>query len=328
MSDAARTAFPSDPEDARLPMFPIYRRELWSLVETARRAFWQEKELSLHEDRAHFRDRLTDGERHFIKHILAFFAIADSLVNTNILERFIKEVPYKEATAFYNMQAAMEDIHNTAYSMMLDEIISDSAERARLFDAAAHAPAIRAMTGYIERCAASNEPIARRMLRMTCAEGILFSGAFCAIYWFRSRALMPGLAHANEFIARDEGLHTSFSIALYRMLPPLPTGEVQEIFREAVDIAIAFACDALPTGMRGMNSTMMSQYIQYVADGIIVRVGESPLYGASDPFPFTVQLNMDLRDNFFETKSTQYGRVAATNGGAAIKGASRYDSAF
>lgn len=277
----------------------------------------------------HFRDRLTDGERHFIKHILAFFAIADSLVNTNILERFIKEVPYKEATAFYNMQAAMEDIHNTAYSMMLDEIISDTAERARLFDAASHAPAIRAMTSYIERCAASDEPISRRMLRMACAEGILFSGAFCAIYWFRSRALMPGLAHANEFIARDEGLHTSFSIALYKMIsPPLPTAEVVAIFREAVDIATAFACDALPNGMRGMNAAMMGQYIQYVADGIIVRVGESPIYGVSDPFPFTVQLNMDLRDNFFETKSTQYGRVAATNGETAPKGADRYDVDF
>lgn len=314
-----------------MPMFPIHRRELWSLVETARRAYWQEKELSLHEDRMHFRDLLTDGERRFVSHILSFFAIADSLVNTNILERFIKEVPFKEATAFYNMQAAMEDIHNTAYSMMLDEIIGDAAERERLFDAAAHIPSIGAMTNYIAACAASDEPFAVRLLRMICAEGILFSGAFCAIYWFRSRALMPGLAHANEFIARDEGLHTSFGIALYHMLTPaLDSNRVHAIISDAVKIAHDFACDALPSGMRGMNSEMMGQYIKYVADGIAVRVGTAPIFGATDPFTFTAQLNMDLRDNFFETKSTQYGRVAAVvnKTAAATKGAARYDIDF
>lgn len=266
------------------------------------------------DDRKHFMTRLNDGERRCVRYILSFFAIADSLVNTNVLERFIKEVNYKEAEAFYQMQAAVESIHNTVYSQQLENLIESPAEREALFDAARHAPAIQRMTNYIKECAASDETLQRRMLKMVCAEGILFSGAFCIIYWFGERSLMPGIAQGNEFIARDEGLHTAFSIKLYLMMAPrLPADDVYAIFDEAVQIAANFACDALPEGLTGMNSDLMTQYIKYVADSLLAYLEYPPQYKAANPFGFMEQLNMQVRNNFFECKSSQYARINASS---------------
>lgn len=316
----------TNPADSRDAMFPITRPTLWKYVKKARTVFWHEDELGLTSDREHFRDRLNDGERRFISYILAFFATADSRVNVNILERFIKEVPYKEAAAFYNMQAAIEDIHNTAYSMLLDELIADNDEKERLFNAANEVPAIGRMTEYITKCAASDEPLQVRMLRMVCAEGILFSGAFCAIYWFRERGLLPGLAQANEFIARDEGLHTLFSIEIYKMMTPaLPQADIEVIFREAVDIAVQFTVDALPAGLPRMNAGLMTQYIEYVADTLLVYIGAQTVWGVKNPFGFMEQINMQVRDNFFELRSTSYARVGASTKKTGI---SRYVTNF
>lgn len=276
------------------------------MYQIAKKCFWHEGELSMGSDLAHFKNSLNERERRFVKYILSFFAIADSLVNSNLLERFMGEIPYKEAKAFLAFQMMMEDIHNTAYSMMLDHLVDEEVERKRLFDAARTIPAIGAMTNYIRRCTESTESMQIRLLRMACAEGILFSGAFCAIYWFRSRGLMPGLGHANSMIARDEGLHTQFSLLLYCKLEPVTTAEVHAVFSEAVDIAVAFTCDAMPEGMLDMNAGLMTTYIKYVADGLLEMIGVPKLYNARNPFGFMEQLKMERLVNFFECRVGEY----------------------
>lgn len=298
-------------EDARMTTMPIGRPLLFEAYQKALKCFWTVGEVDLSKDVADFAS-LTSREQHFIKHVLAFFAASDKIVNVNLLARFISDVPLPEASYFYNFQTTMEDIHAHMYSLQLNTIVPDAAERKHLFAAMTTIPVIAAMTKYMFDTIDSEASLAERLIRMACVEGIFFTGCFCAIYWFRQRGLMPGLGAANEFIARDEGLHTVFAMLVYNQLREsvkLDTARVHELIREAVLIAKAFVCDALPVSLPEMNSTLMGEYIECTADELVKLINVNVVYGTAQPFAFMNMINMKNKGNFFETRVTEYSKV-------------------
>jgi ribonucleotide reductase beta subunit family protein with ferritin-like domain len=309
---AAESVFSCSTE-GRLTTLPVSNQRLWDYYITARDSFWTTNEIDISRDKFHF-ERLTQGEQHFIKVILAFFASSDNIVNINLSERFSKEVQIVEAGYYYRFQEMMEDIHAHMYSLMLENIISDATERERMFDAIKTVPVIADMAEYMFQCIESSAPLAERLLRMACVEGVFFSGCFCAIYWFKSRGLMPGLSHSNELIARDEGLHTEFSLALYGLVREehkLSTTGVHELFRGATDIALRFVDEALKFDLPGMNKSLMREYIKFVADGLLAQIDVPVLYGAENPFAFMERLNMRTKANFFEVRPSEYSKASS-----------------
>ena len=304
------------PEDERFTTLPVGRRELWNMHKTQQRGFWTVEEVDLSKDAEQYQNVLSEGERRAVRHILAFFAASDSLVNVNILGRFRVDVPMPEAGYFYNTQSALEDIHGEMYSLSLETIISDKAERDVLFNAMKSMPVIAKMTAYIMSTINSDDPFPKRLLRMACVEGVFFTGCFCLIYWFGSRNnLMPGLVQSNELIARDEGLHTKFALMLYSMLKEehkLSTNEIAEIIEEAVDISLEFTLASLPEAMEEMNADLMTEYIKLMGNNIAAMIGEDPIYqGVKNPFSFMDQLNTQRKANFFEKRATQYAKKTA-----------------
>lgn len=296
--------------DNRLTLLPIHRHDLWEAYQKAVAAFWTVGEVTLSEDRRDFQEKLTESQRHFLKYILAFFATSDSIVNINLLQRFqvdAQDIP--EAQCFYNFQAAMENIHAEMYARLIDTLIDDEDEKQSLFDAIHNIPAIKAMADWMFRCISSEASIAERLLRMACVEGIFFTGCFCAIYWFQEQGLMPGLAQSNEFIARDEGLHTQFAMLMYNQGKPeyrLSTEEFHRILRDAVDIAVEFCNSALPDDMVGMNARLMTEYIRCQADNLALMADVEPPYRATQPFAFMEKLNQTNKTNFFLRRVTEY----------------------
>jgi len=303
-SPRRRTA-PDDPlldeNPQRFCMFPIKYHTTWEFYKRAEASFWTAEEVDLGQDVKHWRERLTDDERHFIKHVLAFFAGSDGIVLENLAARFIQEVQLPEARAFYGFQIAIENIHSEMYSLMIEAFVRDSAERGRLFSAIEHMPAIRRKADWATKWIASSASFAERLVAYAAVEGIFFSGSFCAIFWLKKRGLMPGLTFSNELISRDEGLHCDFGCHLYSMLSQRAAGErVAQIVASAVEIEEEFVCEALPVSLIGMNAPLMRDYIRFVADRLLLALGASKLYHATNPFDFMEQISLQvrsLRDN-------------------------------
>jgi ribonucleotide reductase beta subunit family protein with ferritin-like domain len=301
---------PTDERFTTLPIVPA-RRELWEFYQKAKRAYWTDDELNLVDDVIDFHKKLTDEERHYLKYILGFFAAMDGLVNANLSERFKKEIKITEVTYFYNSQAAIEDIHALTYATMLDTLITDIHERERLLDSVATMPIIGKMAKVVQECMWSTAPIYERLLTMALVEGVLFSGCFAAIYWFGKRGLMPGLAQANELIARDEGMHTDFAILLLNMIRSErrpSTATVHRIVALVTDLAVEFTCEGLPSRLPGMNAQLMTDYIRVQSDKILTQAGYPKLYNCTHELSFMQLINNKSRTNFFERRETNYSK--------------------
>lgn len=304
--------FDTTAEDARLTTFPIARPQLFAWYQDAYKCFWTVEEISTSTDAIHYETKLTPDERRFVKHVLAFFAASDGIVNLNLAQRFKNDVRMLEAGYFYDFQIMMENVHAHTYSILLDSIIPSKSEREQLFNAIKTMPIITKMSNYMFQCINSEAMFAERLLRMACVEGIFFTGCFCAIYWLQNRGLMPALGHSNELISRDEALHTMFSMFLYGMLKPehrLDKARIYDIFREAVDLAKEFIAEALPVGLVEMNAQLLVHYIENQADNLITLIGFPALYGSKHEFHFMEQINLTNRTNFFERRVSEYSKA-------------------
>lgn len=295
---------------ARYTLFPISSSEedLYKFYKKAVATFWTVEEIDFSKDREDW-DKLSDSEKYFIKHVLAFFAGSDGIVQENLASRFQREIASPVARLFYGMQNAMEGIHSETYSLLIDQYVKDKDEQTKYFRAIDNIPCIKQKAEWALKWIDSSDSYATRLVAFACVEGIFFSGSFCAIYWLKKRGLLPGLTFSNELISRDEALHTEFAIALYHKLEyKLPQEKVLEIVREAVEIENQFICDALPCSLVGMNSKDMSQYIQFVADRLLQQLGQQKFYKTSNPFDFMELISLEGKTNFFEKKVSEYSK--------------------
>ncbi|KAI3713282.1 hypothetical protein L1987_71856 [Smallanthus sonchifolius] len=298
------------PNPDRFCMFPIHYPQIWEMYKKAEASFWTAEEVDLSQDQRHW-DALTDGERHFITHVLAFFAASDRIVLENLAGRFMKEVQIAEARAFYGFQIAIENIHSEMYSLLLESYIKDSDEKIRLFRAIDTIPCVQKKANWALRWIDGSESFAERIIAFACVEGIFFSGSFCAIFWLKKRGLMPGLTFSNELISRDEGLHCDFACLLYGLLNTKVSEErVKSIVADAVEIEREFVCDALPCALVGMNGDLMTQYIEFVADRLLSSLGYSKLFNAQNPFDWMELISLQGKTNFFEKRVGEYQKAS------------------
>jgi len=295
----------------RFVVFPIQHPDLWEKYKQHMAVFWTPEEIDLSKDIAHW-EKLSDNERHFIKHILGFFAGSDGIVMENLATRFMKEVQWAEAKFFYSCQNLLEAVHSETYSLLIDTYIHDPVEKNQLFKAVQTIPCVQkkadwALT-WIDNKDAS---FATRLLAFAAVEGIFFSGAFCAIFWLKQRGIMPGLTLSNEFIARDEGIHTDFACLLYsKLVNRLTKQQAHKIIRDAVKIEKQFITKSLPCELIGMNAKMMTQYIEFVADRLLLQLGYPKAYSATNPFSFMEVISLENKDNFFEKRVSTYAKAA------------------
>ncbi len=295
---------------ARYTLFPISPSEedLYKLYKKAVASFWTVEEIDFSRDKEDW-EKLTENEKYFIKHILAFFAGSDGVVQENLATRFQKDVQSPVARLFYAMQNAVEGIHSETYSLLIDQYVKDKDEQMKYFRAIDEIPAIRKKALWAVNWVDSPEDYATRLLAFACVEGIFFSGSFCAIYWVKKRGLLPGLTLSNEFISRDEGLHTEFAIAMYHKLQnKLSKEDATNIVKEAVIAETEFITEALPCSLIGMNAKDMTQYIQFVADRLLVQLGYPKLYNVGNPFDFMDLISLEGKTNFFEKKVSEYSK--------------------
>jgi len=277
-------------------------------------SFWTAEEIDLAADASDFK-KLTGDEQHFIKHVLAFFATSDGIVMENLVQRFCVEVQLPEARSFYSFQIAMENIHSETYSLLIDNYVTDKAEKLSLFNAIDNIPAVAKKAEWASRWIDGDACFAERLVAFACVEGILFSGSFCAIFWLKKRGKMPGLCFSNELIARDEGLHTDFACELYKMLEHrLPEEIVYSIVDGAVEVELEFVCDALPVGLLGMNAEKMAQYIKFVADRLLISLGYAKKFGCSNPFEWMDMISLQGKTNFFDKRVSDYQKAAVSSG--------------
>ncbi|KAH7282909.1 hypothetical protein KP509_35G052900 [Ceratopteris richardii] len=304
----------------RFCMFPIKYPAVWEMYKKAEASFWTAEEVDLSSDQVHW-ETLTQDEKHFISHVLAFFAASDGIVLENLAVRFMKEVQIPEARAFYGFQIAIENIHSEMYSLLLETYIKDQKEKARLFNAIETVPCVTKKADWALRWIGSESSFAERLVAFACVEGIFFSGSFCAIFWLKKRGLMPGLTFSNELISRDEGLHCDFACLLYTLLEnKLPESRVREILCDAVEIEREFVCEALSCDLVGMNSRLMSQYIDFVADRLMVALGYSKVYGAHNPFDWMELISLQGKTNFFEKRVGEYQKASVMAGLSSTEG--------
>jgi len=298
------------PNPDRFVIFPIDHEAIWKMYKKAEGSFWTAEELDLSKDRVHW-DALTGNEQHFIKHVLAFFAASDGIVNENLAMNFMKEVQYPEARCFYGFQIAMENIHSEVYSLLIDTYIKDGTEKSKLLHAIDTIPCVKKKADWaIHWMESEDTDFASRLMAFAAVEGIFFSGAFCSIFWLKERGVMPGLTTSNEFISRDEGLHTEFACLLYSMLEhKLSKTKAHKMIREAVKCEKEFILDALPCSLIGMNAKMMSQYLEFVADRLLVQLGYPKIWNATNPFPFMERISLEGKDNFFEKRVSNYSKA-------------------
>jgi len=301
------------PDDNRFVMFPIQDQDIWKMYKKQVDCFWRAEEIDLTKDMTHW-EKLEAGEKYFISMILAFFAASDGIVLENLAARFMSDVQLSEARAFYGFQIAMENIHSETYSLLIESYIKNSEEKYRLFHAIDNFPCIKKKSDWAQKWIHDNRSsFATRLVAFACVEGIFFSGAFCSIYWLKKRGLMPGLTFSNELISRDEALHTEFAVLLYNKLQKKMTrARIYEIIKEAVDIETEFICDALPCRLIGMNSTLMTQYIQFVADRLCLQLGYDKIYNAANPFDFMELISLESKTNFFEKRVDSYALAEKT----------------
>lgn len=291
----------------RYVMFPIQNKQIWDMYKKQEDCFWRVEEIDFSKDMAHW-ETLDENEKHFIKMILAFFAASDGIVLENLAVRFMNEIQLSEARAFYGFQIMMENIHSITYSTMIDTYVKDKDEKLRLFKALDTYPCIQKKGQWAMKWIKDNRSsFATRLVAFACVEGIFFSGAFCSIFWLKKRGLMPGLAFSNELISRDEGMHTDFAVLLYSLLEnKLQKRRVYEIIKEAVEIEKEFICDALPCRLIGMNAEMMSSYIEFVADRLVVQLGYDKIYNTVNPFDWMELISIEKKTNFFENRVSEY----------------------
>ncbi|MEN9400438.1 MAG: hypothetical protein RL632_1541 [Bacteroidota bacterium] len=299
----------------RFVLFPIQHDDIWKFYKKAQASFWTAEEIDLSPDLVDWENKLSDDERHFIKHILAFFAASDGIVNENLAEHFLSEVQYTEAKFFYGFQVAIENIHSETYSLLIDTYIKDSAEKTHLFNAIDTLDCVRKKAEWALRWIDKGS-FAERIVAFAAVEGIFFSGSFCSIYWLKKRGLMPGLSFSNELISRDEGLHCDFACLLYtkHLVNKLSKDQVKEIIMDAVTIEKEFITDALPVRLIGMNSDLMAQYIEFVADRLLVELGNEKVYNVSNPFDFMDMISIQGKTNFFEKRVGEYQKAGVLAG--------------
>lgn len=295
----------------RFVLFPIRYHEVWQMYKKAQASFWTAEEIDLSKDLHDWNNRLNDDERYFISHVLAFFAASDGIVNENLVERFSGEVQIPEARCFYGFQIMMENIHSETYSLLIDTYIKERKQRTYLFDAIDTIPCIRKKADWaIKWIEDKNSTFAQRLVAFAAVEGIFFSGSFASIFWLKKRGLMPGLTFSNELISRDEGLHTDFACLLFSHLNHRPSKQaVQDVITEAVTIEQEFLIDALPCGLLGMNATLMKQYIEFVADRLLVALGNGKYYNTTNPFDFMESISLSGKTNFFEKRVGDYQKA-------------------
>eukprot|EP00227_Mantoniella_beaufortii_P013107 CAMPEP_0197591218 /NCGR_PEP_ID=MMETSP1326-20131121/12948_1 /TAXON_ID=1155430 /ORGANISM="Genus nov. species nov., Strain RCC2288" /LENGTH=340 /DNA_ID=CAMNT_0043156607 /DNA_START=126 /DNA_END=1148 /DNA_ORIENTATION=- len=312
-----------DENPNRFTMFPIQYNDIWEMYKKAEASFWTAEEVDLSDDMKHW-EKLTDDEKHFISHILAFFASSDGIVLENLGVRFMKEVQVPEARAFYGFQIAIENIHSEMYSLLIDAYIKDTKQKQFLFQAMQNIPCVAKKADWALKWIDSPVSFAERLIAFACIEGIFFSGSFCSIYWLKKRGLMPGLTFSNELISRDEGLHRDFACLLYSYLQNKPEQSVvRQIVTEAVEIEKEFVCDSLPVGLVGMNSDLMKEYIEFVADHLLVSLGMPKEYNTVNPFDWMELISLQGKTNFFEKRVGEYQKSGVMNsltgsGGAAF----------
>lgn len=303
------------PNTDRFVLFPIQHSDIWEMYKKAEASFWTAEEIDLAGDHRDW-EKLSENERHFIKHVLAFFAASDGIVNENLGARFFSEIQLPEARAFYGFQIAIENIHAEVYSLLLDAYIKDSLEKQHLFHAIETVPVVKKKAKWALKWIASpTASFGERLVAFACVEGIFFSGSFCAIFWIKKRGLMPGLTFSNELISRDEGLHTDFACLLHSKLQNKPPADtVTNIVKEAVEIELEFVTEALPVNLIGMNAMLMSEYIRFVADRLLVALGQEKVYHASCPFDFMEQISLPSKANFFEKRVGDYQKAGVMYG--------------
>ena len=300
-------------DDSRYVMFPLQDQDIWKMYKKQVDCFWRAEEIDLSKDMSHW-EALTNEEKYFISHILAFFAASDGIVLENLAARFMGEVQLSEARAFYGFQIAMETIHSESYSLLIDTYIKDREEKMTLFKAIDNFPCIKKKAEWaIKWIQDKRSSFATRLIAFACIEGIFFSGAFCSIFWLKKRGLMPGLTFSNELISRDEALHTEFAVLLYSKLnKKVNKTRVMEIIKEAVEIEKEFISEALPCRLIGMNGELMCQYIEFVADRLSLQLGYDKIYNKSNPFDFMDMISIEGKTNFFEKRVSEYALAEKT----------------
>jgi len=296
----------------RFVLLPIKYPEIWKMYKKHEASFWTAEEIDLSPDLKDW-ERLTSDEQHFIKHVLAFFAASDGIVNENLAVNFMKEIQLPEARCFYGFQIMIENIHSETYSLLIDTYIKDPVEKSKLFNALETVPCVQKKAEWALRWI-NEGSFAERLVAFAAVEGIFFSGSFCSIFWLKKRGLMPGLSFSNELISRDEGLHCDFACLLYGMLDQkLSTERINEIITDAVRNEHEFVTDALPVSLIGMNSKMMCQYIEFVADRLLVALGYPKIYNATNPFDFMETISLQGKTNFFEKRVAEYQKAGVMN---------------
>ena len=298
----------------RFVLFPIQHNDIWEMYKKQEASIWTAEELNLSPDLVDWESKLNDDERFFIKHVLAFFAASDGIVNENLAENFLSEVQYTEAKFFYGFQVMMENIHSETYSLLIDTYIKDTKEKNYLFNAIETFEPVKKKADWAMRWI-DNGSYAERLISFAAVEGIFFSGSFCSIFWLKKRGLMPGLTFSNELISRDEGLHCDFACMLYNnhLVNKLPKEQVQKIIADAVEIEKEFVTESLPVRLIGMNSDLMSQYIEFVADRLLTELGNDKIYNTSNPFDFMDMINLQGKTNFFEKRVGEYQKAGVLN---------------
>ncbi|MBO9582555.1 MAG: ribonucleotide-diphosphate reductase subunit beta [Flavobacterium sp.] len=298
----------------RFVIFPIKHHDIWEWYKKMEASFWTAEEIDLHQDLTDWNNKLNDDERYFIKHILAFFAASDGIVNENLAENFVNEVQYAEAKFFYGFQIMMENIHSETYSLLIDTYVKDEAEKTELFNALEVFPAI-AKKGEWALKWIESDSFAERLIAFAAVEGIFFSGAFCSIYWLKKRGLMPGLTFSNELISRDEGVHCDFAVHLHNhhLVNKVPKDRIKEIIVDALDIERQFVTESLPVSLIGMNAALMTQYLEFVADRLLVELGCERVYGSANPFDFMDMISLQGKTNFFEKRVAEYQKSGVMN---------------
>ena len=310
----------------RFVIFPIQHDDLWEWYKKQQACFWTAEEIDLHSDLNDWNNKLNDDERYFIKHILAFFAASDGIVNENLAENFVNEVQYSEAKFFYGFQIMMENIHSETYSLLIDTYIKDEAEKDRLFKAIEVFPAIKKKAEWALKWIESDS-FAERLIAFAAVEGIFFSGSFCSIFWLKKRGLLPGLTFSNELISRDEGMHCDFAVHLHNkhLVNQVPKERIKDIIISALDIEREFITESLPVSLIGMNAKLMTQYLEFVTDRLLVEFGCSKVYESTNPFDFMEMISLEGKTNFFEKRVSEYQKAGVKSGGT---GSISFDADF
>ena len=299
----------------RFVLFPIQHDDIWKFYKDSEASFWTAEEIDLSQDLNDWENKLNDDERFFIKHVLAFFAASDGIVNENLAENFVAEVQYTEAKFFYGFQIMMENIHSETYSLLIDTYIKDPKEKDYLFNAIETFPPVKKKADWALRWI-ENGSFAERLIAFAAVEGIFFSGSFCSIFWLKKRGLMPGLTFSNELISRDEGMHMDFACLLYNnhLVNQLSKEKVTKIITDAVDIEREFVTESLPVRLIGMNADLMTQYIEFVADRLLAQVGCDKVYNSTNPFDFMDMISLQGKTNFFEKRVAEYQKAGVSKG--------------